>query len=285
MIFAMKSLIIVFLLLILNFRVWAFEIRLSTTIPTQGDTLAVQVKGVEIGNEYSCWFNAREYPVYFTEGSSLRILIGLPYNFVPGKYAVLIAEKGKEIKKRKKYKLLTVNRKVFPVSYVTFTAEERKLIGSPLNKREKYLISNALKMEKKKQNWEGKFILPVEGKIVGKYGVKRMDGKDFLWSHKGVDLKVPQGAPVQAANSGEVILAEEGFYVHGKTVTIDHGQGITTIYLHLESINVRKGDKVTKGQVIGRVGETGLATGPHLHWGLYVHGVPVDPLPWVKREY
>lgn len=285
MIFAMKSLIIVFLLLVFNFRVWAFEIRLSTTVPTQGDTLAVEVKGIERGNKYSCWFNAREYPLYFIEGGSLRALIGLPYNFVPGRYAVLIAEKGEGRKKRKKYELLTVNRKVFPVSYITFTAEKRKLIGSPLNKRERDLISTALKIEKKQQHWEGKFILPVQGKIVGEYGVKRIAGKEFLWSHKGVDLKVPQGTPVRAANSGEVILAEEGFYLHGKTVTIDHGQGITTIYLHFKSINVRKGDKVTKGQIIGRVGETGLATGPHLHWGLYVHGVPVDPLPWVEREY
>lgn len=285
MIFAMKSLIIVLLLLILNFRAWAFEIRLSTTVLTQGDTLAVEVEGVKKGSKYSCWFNAREYPVYATEKGSLRTLIGLPYNFVPRRHVVLIVEKGKKKDKRRKYELLTVTRKAFPVSYITFTAKKRKLIGSPLNKRERDLISTALKIEKKKQNWEGKFIMPVEGKIVGEYGVKRRAGGEFLWSHKGVDLGVPEGTPVWAANSGEVILAEEDFYLHGKTVTIDHGQGITTIYLHLKSINVRKGDKVTKGQIIGRVGETGLATGPHLHWGLYVHGVPVDPLPWVKREY
>ncbi len=285
MIFSMKSVILLLLLFVLNFRVWAFEIRLSTTVPTQGDTLAVEVEGVNRGSKYSCWFNAREYPVYATERGSLRTLIGLPYNFVDRRYVVLIVEKGKGGEQRRKYELLTVNRKVFPVSYITFTPEKRKLIGSPLNKRERDLISIALKIEKKKQNWEGKFILPVEGKIVGKYGVKRRAGREFLWSHKGVDLMVPEGTPVWAANSGEVILAEEGFYLHGKTVMIDHGQGITTIYLHLESIDVRKGDKVTKGQIIGRVGKTGLATGPHLHWGLYVHGVPVDPLPWVEREY
>jgi murein DD-endopeptidase MepM/ murein hydrolase activator NlpD len=285
LIFAMKSLVLLLLLFALNFRAWAFEIHLSTTVPTQGDTLAVEVKGVERENKYSCWFNAREYSLYPIEGGSLRALIGLPYNFVPGRYAVLIAEMGKGREKRKKYELLTVRRKVFPVSYVNLTPEKRRLIGSPLNKRERDLISTALKIEKKKQNWEGKFILPVKGKIVGKYGVKRIAGKEFLWSHKGVDLKVPQGTPVQTANSGEVILAEERFYLHGKTVTIDHGQGITTIYLHLKSINVKKGDRVSKGQIIGSVGETGLATGPHLHWGLYVHGVPVDPLPWVRREY
>lgn len=285
MIFSMKTVILLLLLSVFNFRVWAFEIRLSTTVLTQGDTLAVEVKGVNRGDKYSCWFNAREYPVYFTEEDSFRVLIGLPYNFVPRRYIVLIVEKGKKKDKSRKYEFLTVNSKVFPVSYITFTAKKRKLIGSPLNKRERDLISTALKIEKKKQNWEGKFILPVEGKIVGKYGVKRIAGKEFLWSHKGVDISVPEGTPVRVANSGEVILAEEGFYLHGKTVTIDHGQGIITIYLHLKSINVRKGDKVNKGQIIGKVGETGLATGPHLHWGLYVHGVPVDPLPWVKREY
>lgn len=285
MIFSMKSVILLLLLFVLNFPAWAFEIRLSTTVPTQGDTLAVEVEGVNRGSKYSCWFNAREYPVYATERGSLRTLIGLPYNFVARRYVVLIVEKGKGGEQRRKYELLTVNRKVFPVSYITFTPEKRKLIGSPLNKRERNLISTALKIEKKKQNWEGKFILPVEGKIVGKYGVKRRVGRESLWSHKGVDLMVPEGTPIWAANSGEVILAEEGFYLHGKTVMIDHGQGITTIYLHLKSIDVRKGDKVTKGQIIGKVGKTGLATGPHLHWGLYVHGVPVDPLPWVKREY
>jgi hypothetical protein len=284
-IFSMRSVILLLLFFGLNFRAWAFEINFSTTVPTQGDTLAIEVKVVNKESKYRCWFNAREYPIYPIERGPLRTLIGLPYDFVPGKYAVLILEKVKGEKARKKYGFLTVNRKLFSVSYVTFTPEKRKLIGSPLNKRERDLISTALKIEKKEQNWEGRFILPVRGKIVGRYGVKRMAGGEFLWSHKGVDLKVPEGTPVRAANSGEVILAEERFYLHGKTVIIDHGQAVITIYLHLKSMDVRKGDKVTKGQIIGRVGETGLATAPHLHWGLYVHSVPVDPLPWVEREY
>jgi murein DD-endopeptidase MepM/ murein hydrolase activator NlpD len=284
-VFSVKSVILLLLIFVFNFRAWSFEIHLSTTVPTQGDTLAVEIRAVEKGREYSCWFNAKEYPVYATEKGSFRALIGLPYDFAVGRYAVLILEKESGKKVRRKYEFLTVNRKVFPLSYVNFTPEKRELIGSPLNEREKILISTALKTEKEKQNWEKEFILPVEGKIIEKYGVKRMMGKEFLWSHKGVDLKVPEGTPVRAGNSGEVILAKEDFYVHGKTVVIDHGQGITTIYLHLKSIDVKEGDKVTKGQIIGRVGETGLATGPHLHWGLYVHGVPVDPLLWLEKEY
>jgi len=284
-IFSMKSVILILLISVFNLRAWAFEIRLSTTTPSQGDTLVVQVEGVDSQSSYSCWFNAKEYPVYPTESGSRRILIGLPYNIVAGRYAVLILEKGKERKKKRKYKLLTVSKETFRLSYVTFSPEKRELIGSPLVQRERDLIADALEIEKERQNWEGKFILPVEGKIVGDYGVKRVAGREFLWHHKGLDIKVPEGTPVQAANSGEVVLADDSFYLHGKTVIVDHGQGVATIYLHLKSINVSKGQRVSKGEIIGRVGETGLATGPHLHWGLCVHGVPVNPLSWVEREY
>jgi murein DD-endopeptidase MepM/ murein hydrolase activator NlpD len=72
----------------------------------------------------------------------------------------------------------------------------------------------------------------------------------------------------------------EGFEIHGDTVGIDHGQGVTSIYLHLSRIDVQEGDMVQAGQVIGAVGSTGASTGPHLHWGLYVHGQSIDPVPW-----
>jgi len=281
----MKLVFVILLIFTVNFRTWSFEISLSTPTPVPGDTLAIDVKEVKPGMKYSCWFNASKYPVYPTERDSFRTLIGITYDFVPGKYAILILEKEKGKKAKKKYRLISIGRKEFALSYVTFSSEERKLIGSPLNERERDLISIALKAESENQNWKGKFVLPVEAKIVGEYGVRRMAGGEFLWNHRGVDLKVPEGTAVRAPNDGEVILAEEKFYLHGKTIIIDHGQGVITIYLHLRSINVRKGDKVTKGQIIGRVGETGLATAPHLHWGVYVHGVPVNPVPWVEREY
>jgi len=281
----MKIISLLLFLLFLDFEAWPFEIILSTNLLTQGDTLAIEVTEVREGSRYSCWFNADKHPLYPTKKGSLRALIGLSYDFVPGRYAVLIVEKEKGKKPKKKYKLLAVQRKYFPTSYVNFTQEKRELMASPLNERERKLISTELKVDNEEQSWDGKFILPVEGKTVGKYGVKRMAGSKFLWNHKGVDLKATEGTPIKAANGGEVMLTEEGFYIHGKTVMINHGQGVITIYLHLNSISVQKGDRVTKGDVIGEVGETGLTTSSHLHWGLYVHGVPVDPFPWVEREY
>jgi murein DD-endopeptidase MepM/ murein hydrolase activator NlpD len=69
----------------------------------------------------------------------------------------------------------------------------------------------------------------------------------------------------------------EGFRVHGNTVVIDHGQGLTTIYMHLHTIAVRAGQLVEKGEAIGTVGHTGISTAPHLHWGTYLYGTSVDP--------
>jgi len=72
----------------------------------------------------------------------------------------------------------------------------------------------------------------------------------------------------------------QGFTIHGNVVGIDHGQGLASILMHLSRIDVKEGDFVTAGQVIGTLGSTGASTGPHLHWGLYVHGQAIDPVPW-----
>ncbi len=78
---------------------------------------------------------------------------------------------------------------------------------------------------------------------------------------------------------------KDGFLVNGNIIGIDHGQGVTTAYLHLSRILVKEGDFVKAGQVIGAVGATGAATGPHLHWGLYVNGLSVDPAPWLAKGF
>ena len=77
----------------------------------------------------------------------------------------------------------------------------------------------------------------------------------------------------------------EGFKIHGNCVGIDHGQGVSNIFLHLSKIDVKEGDFVKAGQRIGGLGGTGAATGPHLHWGLYVHGLSVDPVPWRNNGF
>jgi len=133
--------------------------------------------------------------------------------------------------------------------------------------------------------WNGKFLRPNQGPVTSEFGIRRYYNGEFAkdYYHRGVDYAGGTGSPVVAAAAGRVALVgreAQGFKLHGNTVGLDHGQGVTTIYLHLSRINVKEGDLVQAGQVIGTVGATGSATGPHLHWGLYVHGQAVDPVPW-----
>ncbi|MBD2313308.1 M23 family metallopeptidase [Desertifilum sp. FACHB-1129] len=133
--------------------------------------------------------------------------------------------------------------------------------------------------------WSGPFLRPNSGPITTEFGVRRYYNGEFArdYYHRGVDYAGPYGSPVVAPAAGRVALVgreADGFQIHGNTVGVDHGQGVTSIFLHLSQIRVREGDFVQAGQVIGTVGSTGASTGPHLHWGLYVHGVSVDPVPW-----
>jgi murein DD-endopeptidase MepM/ murein hydrolase activator NlpD len=96
-----------------------------------------------------------------------------------------------------------------------------------------------------------------------------------------VDIAVGRGGAVRAPAAGEVVDVAE-YALAGRTVVVDHGQGVKTAYFHLDSALVRRGDVVEAGQRLARVGGTGLATGPHLHFGVYVHGRDVDPASWYR---
>ncbi|MBW4595133.1 MAG: M23 family metallopeptidase [Brasilonema angustatum HA4187-MV1] len=133
--------------------------------------------------------------------------------------------------------------------------------------------------------WDGAFLAPNKGPITTIYGVRRYYNGKFAndYYHRGIDYAGAAGSPVVAPAAGRVVLVgkvSQGFRVHGNVVGIDHGQGVASIFMHLSRINVKEGDIVKPGQVIGAVGSTGAATGPHLHWGLYVNGKSIDPVPW-----
>ncbi|MDX1541418.1 MAG: M23 family metallopeptidase, partial [Geminicoccaceae bacterium] len=108
---------------------------------------------------------------------------------------------------------------------------------------------------------------PTSGPITGVFGSQRILNGEPRSPHKGVDVAAPRGAPVGAIAGGTVTLAERDMYFTGHTVMIDHGHGLHSIYAHLDSLAVQVGDEVAVGQTIGRVGSTGRATGPHLHFG------------------
>jgi len=126
--------------------------------------------------------------------------------------------------------------------------------------------------------WEQRFIWPVTGRISGVFGSQRIYAGEPGVPHSGVDIARPTGTPIAAPADGVVILAAEApFTLEGNLLLIDHGMGLSSAFLHLSRIDVQEGQRVTRGQVIGAIGMTGRATGPHLHWGMMWRGVRVDP--------
>jgi len=130
--------------------------------------------------------------------------------------------------------------------------------------------------------WQEPFVTPtVDCQNSGFGNLRYHNGKPTGDYHKGVDLRSPAGRNITAINNGKIKIAKM-FRLHGGTVGIDHGQGVSSVYIHMSKILVKEGQMVKKGDVIGKVGSTGFATGPHLHWGLYMNGLPVNPIQWIK---
>jgi murein DD-endopeptidase MepM/ murein hydrolase activator NlpD len=121
------------------------------------------------------------------------------------------------------------------------------------------------------------FQWPAIGPISGVFGSQRILNSQARAPHNGVDVAAPVGTPIVAAADGVVVLAEPDMILTGKTVLIDHGLGLTTNYLHMSELDVKPGERVAKGQMIGRIGATGRVSGPHLHWGATLHQTAIDP--------
>jgi murein DD-endopeptidase MepM/ murein hydrolase activator NlpD len=125
--------------------------------------------------------------------------------------------------------------------------------------------------------WSGAFLRPVPGPVAGPFGRRSVINGRPKSPHSGVDLKAPRGTPVKAANNGRVVLTAEHFF-SGKSVVIDHGGGVLSMYFHLQEVLVEDERGVDKGEIIGLVGATGRSTGPHLHWGVRMNGARVNPM-------
>lgn len=175
--------------------------------------------------------------------------------------------------------------------------------------RDARALRGVLATESDQRLWHGSWGVPLKGSRSAGYGVERFYyraadssraislGADMKtrgtfgldtnskasnvpsWRHAGVDIAASRGSSVNAPAAGNVVDVNE-YVLTGRTVVIDHGQGVMTAYFHLDTALVRRGDQVAAGKRIGRVGATGLATGPHLHYGIYIHGKDVDPSAW-----
>lgn len=191
----------------------------------------------------------------------------------PGVYPLIIRFKHK----RPITRHLRVKKFSFPE--ISIKLPEEMVILSPEDEaraQEEEGLLKSIWTRRTQRIWKGRFIKPVQEDISTQYGVKRIINDKKISIHKGVDFKSFEGQPVMAVNDGRVVLVKELFF-GGKTVVIDHGDGLFSVYMHLSEYKVNEGDLVSKGVIIGLAGSTGRATGPHLHFTFKVSDISVNP--------
>jgi murein DD-endopeptidase MepM/ murein hydrolase activator NlpD len=196
----------------------------------------------------------------------------------PGAYSIeFLAGDGTSVASAK----LTIRRTTFPTQNVVLAPQIEALHSTAEDIQTLTEFRNTVSDTK---YWEDPLTAPVPGCVLSPFGVKRLhNGKATGEFHAGIDQRSPAGRPVRAVAGGTVKIAQP-FAVLGGTVAIDHGQGLETMYLHMSKLLVEPGAQVKKGEVIGYVGATGRANGPHLHWVVDVNGVPVNPQQWVALK-
>ena len=163
---------------------------------------------------------------------------------------------------------------------VTLNAEDLRRIRAEAVRKRK------AKAFRSKEPARADFVRPVQGAVSSPFGLRRFFNGQPRAPHRGLDIAAPEGTPVKAAADGTVVDAGN-FFFSGNLLFLEHGQGLQTLYGHLRRIAVKPGQRVKRGQVVGYVGHTGRATGPHLHFGVWMQGCYVDPtlfLPKVKGD-
>lgn len=161
---------------------------------------------------------------------------------------------------------------------VTPSAEDLERIA-----RERTRIQAALRHFSDDMPDSLRMALPLEGRESSPFGLRRFFNEQPRNPHSGLDIAAPEGTPIQAPAGGRVIDTGEYFF-NGNTVFLDHGQGLVTMYCHLHEIHVEEGQRVQAGEILGTVGKTGRATGPHLHWGVSLNDARVDPKLFLREE-
>jgi len=220
----------------------------------------------------------KQVPVFQLGAGVWQSLVGIDLDQKPGPYTIAATGHAGEIEKRGQQRLI-VQPRTFPTrklqvdpTFVNPPRDELKRI-----EREAAFIRDVTQRSAGERLWSAPFVRPVPDAANSRFGTRSVFNGEPRRPHGGADFLSAEGTPIHAPNAGRVVGARDLFFT-GNTVIIDHGLGVVSLLAHLSAMNVREGDRVSAGQVIGRVGATGRVTGPHLHWGVTVAGARVDPL-------
>lgn len=241
----------------------------------QGEALRVEVSGVEAA---SAKFRDKNVPLFPEKEGKLRGLMPVKVLEAPGAYPIEILSADGEVVHTSD---VIVTDAGYAIQDIRATKRMKSLTASP---QEREAIAAFRNTVSPRRFWREPFLKPTPHCQNSPFGVQRHhNGQPSGNFHSGIDLRSPMGTPVKAAADG-VVKISKMFRLHGGTIGIDHGQGIGTLYIHLSALQVPQGRRVRRGEVVGLVGSTGFSTGPHLHWAVYVHGLPVNPAQWLASD-
>jgi murein DD-endopeptidase MepM/ murein hydrolase activator NlpD len=239
----------------------------------------IAIIGLEAGADSGYLFLNK--PVLVTEIKGVKsALIGLPLSLKPGQH--YIEQRGAGQVSKKFFEVLD---KQYSTQHITIT-DERKV--NPYASDMKRILEEKKRKHKARNHYsmsavDVDFLLPVAGVRTGSYGRRRVFNGQPKRPHSGMDIAAESGTPIRTPSAGTVIELGD-FFFSGNLVYIDHGQGLISMFAHLSEIDVTLGQRLEKGQVIGKVGATGRVTGPHLHWSLGLNGSWIDPALFLDPE-
>jgi len=208
-------------------------------------------------------------------------VVGLPLDIQPGSHQLKV-QIGDELKAQ----TFKVKAKKYPEQHITIE-DKGKVELSPEN--EARAVREIATIKQIKLHWRDAqetdlaFMIPAKGRLSGNFGLRRIFNGEPRSPHAGLDVAVARGTPIKASAQGTV-LAVDDYFFNGKTIFVDHGNGLITMYCHLDQFDVQTGDAVSKGQQLGLSGMTGRASGPHLHWSVVLNGAMVDPALFIAAK-
>lgn len=246
----------------------------------QGRSFIVFIASPEAGGHYWARFGNQSVR-FFPYEEGVRAIIGTMPEQKLGDYDLVVNRIAPDGRTENRTFNITVSRRVYPKVSFWLKPSKKKLLAPDLVTDEWGQIEAKLLKESPDKLWSGLFKKPVPGITTMAFGTREYVNNNPRGRHRGQDFRAPLGTRVLAPSRGRVIVAEH-FKAFGGTVVIDHGQGINTLYFHLSKIVAKVGEEVETGDILGLSGNTGISSGPHLHWGMSVHNVRVDPLQWVK---
>jgi murein DD-endopeptidase MepM/ murein hydrolase activator NlpD len=225
-------------------------------------------------------------PVYFfpEENGDFSALIGADVEAKPGLVKISLRSATASGASRERQIGVRIKAKAFKKESVTVPAEFDQFTPELLQRirREQGQFARVYRAATPKRFWELPFVTPVPVEITSPFGYRRIINGTPRSPHTGTDLRAAMGTEVKVSNDGRVVLTGD-FYFAGRSVVVDHGAGLFTMYFHLSQIKAEEGAEVHKGEVIGLSGMSGRVTGPHLHWGALLNGSRVDPLALIDK--